>query len=101
MKVDDNESSYQTFNIEVVTSEIISNPDLVNQFNEMSNKIVNRVGGDVTQWYFDSLLLALKALGCLHEACKENLISHRLNCDQDCIMEYGLFVTDKNFQQSR
>lgn len=101
MKVENNESPYRTFNIEVVTSEIINNPDLVNQFNEMSNRIVNRVGGSVTQWYFDSLLLALKALVCLHEASKDNLISHRLNGDQDCIMEYGLFVTDENFKQSR
>lgn len=95
------DQDYKTFNIEIITSEIIANPALVSQLNEMSNRIVNRVGEGVTQWYFDSMVLALKAVVCLHESSpnEKDLISHRLNCDQDCIMEYGLFVTNESFQR--
>jgi len=65
----------------------------------MSNSIVNNVGENVIQWYFDSLLLTLNALVCLHEASANGNIYHWLNSDQDCIMEYGQFVTTENLKQ--
>ena len=86
--------SQYDFQVEVPTKQVDQFPEMFLKLQQLSNnRIKSRVDSGVTQWSFEGLGEALRALVVIQETKKPEMISHRLICEdlKALFIQYGDF----------